>query len=57
MDNENSEKPVLSDTADKAVKKIYHTPSIKLYGSINELVQGTSISGFDAGNDDNAGST
>lgn len=57
MNNENSEKPVLNNTASQAVKKIYHAPSVKLYGSINELVQNLGPAGVDSGiNDDGSGS-
>jgi hypothetical protein len=57
MNNENSEKPVLNHTAGETVKKTYHAPSIKLYGSINELVKANGGIGTDAGsNDDNVGS-
>ena len=56
MNNENSEIPVLNHTGGETAKKIYHAPSVKLYGSINDLVQGSGIRGADAGDDDTAGS-
>lgn len=57
MDNENLEKPVLNYTTKDTAKKIYHGPSVKIYGSINELVHGVDIVGADGGvHDDNSGS-
>jgi hypothetical protein len=38
--------------ADQTTKKIYTPPSIKLYGSINDLVQGHPTAGKDGSSSD-----
>ena len=57
MDAEEKNIAVSSVETPETVKKIYHTPAIREYGSINDLVQGSGHTGFDGGIlDDTSGS-
>lgn len=58
MKKGNLENFSLNHTVKEAAKKIYLAPSVKEYGSINDLVQSNGGLGNDggSGNDDSAGS-
>jgi len=53
--NINEPKMQVSDIpAEHTAKKIYSTPSIKVYGNINDLVKATGSGGSDGGETDDA---
>jgi len=54
MNKTQQKAPASNIAQEQPTKKIYTTPSIKVYGSINKLVQGHPHAGVDGGAGDDA---
>ena len=54
MNAEEQKQAISGDLTAQLVRKIYQTPVIKAYGSINDLVQAGTSTGRDAGSTDDA---